>query len=269
MNYKETVWNKLYRSVTDMGIEIPTKSQNGREYKHILPVSGKDVFEYLGINPRELPLEDLHKDINHLNSSQLLCFNAFSPFILNGEIVKEMGSVLNLPILIGGKCHFEYKDDMRWGASMQLEDTQFDFHIDKSKTTPEIFIEVKFTEDTFGKANVRPDDYHADKANFYREKLCGVVSRKDGENLTEKDIFDNYQLMRNILRTKNKDVVVVFITDNNNRGTNKAINDFCNNYIIHKRDNVIFKTWQEINAAWPLSMEKPFQFCCFEDSSHS
>lgn len=268
MRYDEQVKLKL-SEILPQGISRGVF--RGRAYNHILPIEERAheaqraaILKYLGIdiNPALLPENRYHKDIHHLNSSQLLCYNVFSRLINNSKTNEDMVKLfkkLHLSISLNQECKFEARDSLEWEEENEYEGTSFDFHIEGES---EIFFEIKFTENGFGKAPKGPR--HERKIRQLYIPLirsCPLLSN----DMSIEDVRDNYQLIRNVIRWRNNDTKIVFITDKRNLATENAIKYFKENFLIEPSGNVLFLTWQEIKNAWmSIDIEMPFQFICFE-----
>lgn len=244
-------------------------------FTHILPIKSKNsrsariesIQHYLGVTiednfiPQKRPREKepLHVYAHHLNSSQLLCYMAFRPFLTDShnptaEFVKLL-SDCGINISENAYCEFEYSDGMMWGD--KAEGTSFDFHI--SDGDSEYFFEIKFTEDGFGKAE--DSDYHIRKINdIYLDKIKNISGNSE---ISADDCLEYYQLIRNVIRGDRESKTVVFITDACNPSTNKDWKQFKDKMLQHPSVKVIPLTWQAINKNWPDGIEKPFQFVCF------
>lgn len=268
--------------------------RNGKctKFAHILPLSydmnsaanranaikkflGLDCAKYLG--PK---LIGLHQYAHHLNSSQTLCIQFFSALIdgnyphltAKHELVELLKSI-GITIHTGAECKFEYKEKHKKEYTFAIhnnegkyEGTSFDFYIKDNDI--EVFFEIKFTEDGFGKASKNinhpeKEKRHKEKAEQYKKLLLNperIISLK--QEPTVDDILTYYQLFRNIIRVgENK--YVVFITDENNHSTEIDKENFKEKFGEPK--NVVFLTWQKIRekagAIYPG--ELPFQFDAF------
>jgi len=170
--------------------------RNNKQYAHILPELLKyqnilltyrdDIISYLQENKIKL-----HNDFHHLNSSQALCLNLFSPFCITNNlslILQIMGiddSIVSYS--------FEYIQDKK-------EYTNFDFFINGKKYN--YYFEVKYTEQKYDDESM--DESHIKKyESIYKEKL-----REIG-NIDIKLFFENYQIFRNIINAKNDKVIFV------------------------------------------------------------
>ena len=166
--------------------------RKGQAYPHILPSDRKE----LNILPpyREEFWQKatadkikLHTDFHHLNSSQAAAFNLFFPALV--ESATTQCALVNA--LVGKEGAI---DQWTFEAIPDSDEgTNFDLFI-QLQTGGKIYVEVKFTELSFGAAN--PDDAHRTKLEgLYRQRLTDLVT---AGFLEEASFFPNYQLLRNI-----------------------------------------------------------------------
>ena len=272
-SYKKRVISKLSQVKTWAGNGV--FKRQGCYYKpYILPLEGennprnraKAIEKYLGFDcstyfPTGL---GLHQYAHHLNSSQTLCLMFFSRLIEEKQITNFIKNAFGIEMHEGAEVHFEYRQDSpisdkesRYqfiiNGNVEYEGTSFDFHIQDGHT--EIFFEIKFTEDGFGKAT--NDARHKCKAKQYQNLLPEDIRIKT----TQDDILKFYQLFRNIIRVDQKNKYVIFITDANNPSTNRDICKFkklidCDLSPMH----IQFKTWQELSEIYRAFAELPLQF---------
>lgn len=214
-------------------------------------------------------LVGLHQYAHHLNSSQQLCMKFFSELIDNDlcateKMVMFIKNALGIDIHVGAKCTFEYAEkfdpylfdvDKDGNLIKGYEGTSFDFHIKDGST--EIYFEIKFTEDGFKKE--KEDPRHKAKAKKYME--CAPKFLQD-KIKTPGEFLKQYQIYRNIIRAKDSDKYIVFITDGNNPATNRDIRSIED---LHLPKNIIFKTWQELIAFYPAKVELPIQLKAIQD----
>lgn len=262
-------------------LEDSCKSASEKRAEAIEKYLGLKVAEFLGHK-----LKGLHQYSHHLNSSQTLCIQFFSAlidgnyphFTAKQELVELLKSI-GITIHTGAECKFEYKEEDKeeykfkvhnqYGKEViEYEGTSFDFHIKDNDI--EVFFEIKFTEDGFGKAcknKKHPENMerHKEKAEQYKKLLLNIpkqiLSLKQEPSVDE--ILMNYQLFRNLIRVgENK--YVVFITDAKNTSTKAEKKNFQKKY--EKSKNVIFVTWQKIRevAIDLYPHELPFQFEWFK-----
>ena len=174
-------------------------------------------------------------------------------------MVKFMKDAFQITIKEGARCVFEYKEnkDQKYIFDVlgdkEYEGTSFDFYINDGDV--EVFFEIKFTENGFGKA--KADDRHVCKVQQYIE----LLPRGLRDKVDESSFFKYYQLFRNIIRAKNENKYVIFVTDANNPSTNKQIEDFQTSFESDlDSKHVVFKTWQELKESYPYPGKLPFQF---------
>ena len=225
--------------------------------EHILPIpSGKSiqniVKEYNVLKCLKgvdfLIEKDLHRYAHHLNSSQLMCYNFFRPYIIkegsktspNDALIDLLSKYIAINQCSKAECHFEYVQ----GGEYEGEDTNFDFYLKSDET--EVFFEIKYTEAGFGKCE--DDDRHKDKfARIYNGLIKKCPAIKD--SITFNDEFrKNYQLFRNSIRATGKNKYVIFIYDENNQYCKDQLDEFLKKYITddYKNMNIIGITWQDL-----------------------
>jgi hypothetical protein len=130
----------------------------------------------------------LHPFFHHLTSSQAMCFNLFYPFIQFPELLPAL-----LQALLGeteevAAAEFEH-------VHCKEEGTNFDFYL-RLKSDRHVFIECKFTEPEFGKAE--DNERHRTKfREVYLGKLQLGQKLRQG-SIAEDVFFTHYQLYRNI-----------------------------------------------------------------------
>lgn len=172
---------------------------NKKYYSYILPndkfekniIRGK--FGDILINMFHSSSMKKHLGFHHLNSSQALAFNLFAPAIYE----EKLDLILK---------HIDFDDVVDESEFEHIEDkkefTNFDFYI-KGRDR-KYFFEVKYTEGNFG--SVADDDSHKEKyEKLYKNDLKNI------SEISKKSFFEKYQLWRNILYSKNSDVVIFVI----------------------------------------------------------
>ncbi len=249
-NYKNNTLN-----INENGIY----RRNNRRYQHILPDLDKQMNilktykqEFYNSSYQKI---SYHPDFHHLNSSQAMCINFFYP------LIKEKRLDLILGILgITGQINydperenilFEKKSDL--DKYSQGNQTNFDFYI-KLDSGTNIYFEIKYTENNFGKADLNgalkskdPDKYAKKYKDLYKPLLANNPAiNKDYK--TEAEFYNNYQLLRNLLHI-NKDSYVIFIYPEENSGISKGVM-LAKNNIIEKgwESHFIPITWEDIVA---------------------
>lgn len=192
--------------------------------------------------------KDLHRYAHHLNSSQLMCYNYFRPLIDEKghasekliSILKAMG--INIESSCNSQCVFEYEQNSG-GWETEGRKTNFDFYVKSEET--EVFFEIKYTEQGFGKA--KKDKAHKDKYdNFYKAKISECHAIAPSINKYDDYFINNYQLIRNVIRITDKNKYVVFIYDDNNEIVNSQLNEFIKTNIVQLKENIICVTWQKM-----------------------
>lgn len=259
--FKEKVLDKLadYKKNVLKIEENGIFRYRGKKYpkEHILPIpSGKSiqniVKEYNVLKCLKgvdfLIEKDLHRYAHHLNSSQLMCYNFFRPYIikegsktsLNDALIDLLSKYIAINQCDDAECHFEYVQ----GGEYEGEDTNFDFYLKSDET--EVFFEIKYTEAGFGKCE--DDDRHKDKfARIYNGLIKKCPAIKD--SITFNDEFrKNYQLFRNSIRATGKNKYVIFMYDENNQYCKDQLDEFLKKYITddYKNMNIIGITWQDL-----------------------
>ena len=278
-NYREKIITTLSKEARKNGKEIVYgcwKGETQDAYTHILPLNGgkntkearRDAIQkYLGIKIDDKFLSKngaLHQYAHHLNSSQLLCYMALRPLLIDDsktkyyrptEALKMLLASQNINISECAQCEFEYNDHLMWKERNIPEGTSFDFHI--KDNNHEYFFEIKFTEDGFGKAE--KDDEHIQKFNeLYLNKIEKVINKV----ISVEECVKYYQLFRNIIRGDSDSKTIVFITDKNNPATEEEIKIFSKEYLTDTTVRYLFLKWQDMYKELPLDFH-PFQFICF------
>lgn len=163
--------------------------------KNLLPLS-------IGINS-----DDYHMYAHHLNSSQLMCINFFSPIQKEEkillEIIKRQLKLKISPETRIVKSKFEHTPDGK-------KHTNFDFYLELTNGM-KIYVEVKYTENGFGgitKDKKYPDRYEKEWNGFYEKQLKDSMYLKD---MSDADFYKNYQINRNIAYVKSDKDFVCFV----------------------------------------------------------
>lgn len=227
--------------------------------EHILPIpkgesKEKVVKEYNVLSclkDKEFLIErkDLHHFAHHLNSSQMMCYNFFRPYIEldekgkarpNKDLIKLLGDCkLDIKTCNDAECQFEYVQ----GDEYKEEGTNFDFYLRSGET--EVFFEIKYTEEGFGKC--KNDEKHEEKFKKVYQGLIGNCDAIKNPVRFDDEFRKYYQLFRNSIRAKDKNKYVVFIYDENNNCCKKQLKKFRENYITDKyKIHIIGITWQEL-----------------------
>ena len=126
---------------------------------------------------------------------------------------------------------------------MRRKDKLRDFYL-KTEEGTQIFFEIKYTEEGFGKA--KNDEAHRDKYNrTYKDALIKSTWIKDSaKNML--NFFDHYQVMRNLLAIDNKSYVV-FIYPKDNDVVNKAAEEAKTSIVTQAgRKHLITINWETL-----------------------
>lgn len=178
---------------------------------HILPLKNrKDNIQPDNILPeyRKLFFDSeyakikFHRYFHHLNSSQAMCINLFFPLITEGSL-----NLMTEYLGINGGCDLVAKFEKESELEKATRRTNFDFHLQCSDSScSDIFFEVKYTENGFGKA--KADEEH--KIKFQETYLPLVDKSKYLNEVCRKEKFflDHYQLLRNLVHVDDTKYVV-------------------------------------------------------------
>lgn len=194
-------------------------------YDHVLPDDYKEL-NFIGNTYKEvLKLKNKIKfhSITNLKSSQVMCLNLFIPF-MNEKYKHLLIGVLNKYNVINTKSKIV---DFVFEKEYVLEGkTCFDLYL-KLEDNTQIFFEIKYTEDGFGR-------YSKTKTNVietYYKKLFKESLNLNKYDLDNKDNIkffeDNYQIFRNVSFVKTKTDHCVFLYPFKNYKCMKEINNFC------------------------------------------
>lgn len=263
MSYKKFK-EDVYKHLSDYKNEVlhvnadGVYKYRGKDYlkPYILPVTGDKIEVVKRYNQLEsvrccnpfLISKDLHRYAHHLNSSQLMCYNFFRPFVdvKEGNVIrptKELIEILknngiDIEWSADAICDFEYIQDD--------EGTNFDFYLRSGKT--EVFFEIKYTEYGFGTFKQSDEvNRHREKyENIYKNRIKNCPAIKDGIKFDD-EFRKNYQLIRNVIRVNNKQSYSVFIYDERNNKVVSQFNQFKESYVICEyTGNIIGITWQKL-----------------------
>jgi hypothetical protein len=198
-------------------IDIENGTYRGHEKIHILPKDKRDK--------NLLPLstgikkKDYHMYAHHLNSSQMMCINFFSPLINEKnifiEIICNQLNITKTPDMQIKTMIFEYTPD-------GFKHTNFDFYVELINGI-KFYFEVKYTESEFGSTNkdIRHlDRYQREWDNFYKEQLSCSMHLK---NISQAEFYSNYQINRNIAYVKSENDYVCFLYPFDNCNLHKEV----------------------------------------------
>ena len=249
-NYTKNRWAHLARYAVERGLRC-CGLYRGRAYCHILFV--EDECKKFDVVKKNLLkgvegdlLKNLHPDAHHLNSSQILCYNFFRPYIdENGGATQGLVDLLSnqgIPIEKGAKCTFEYTDNLDKMETPRDKPTEFDFHIIGSDV--EVFFEIKYTENGFKSA--KKDNNHKEKYELVYKPL---LEKAPCLNLIPefKEFAKLYQLYRNAIRITDKNKHLILLYPKNNTTVNKEATTFLENKIREEyRGNIHILHWEDI-----------------------
>jgi len=237
---------------------------NKKAYSHILP---EDLID-LNFLPMTKPITGLnmtqkinfHSGAHHLNSSQIMCINFFSPLLRDDEGLSILKTVLekeiNIKFANGAyiqKACFEYTPDSQ-------EKTSFDFFVEMS-TGKKIFFEIKYTENRFGSIHIDPKN-----PSKYSDKWCNIYSSKIKSSLylkgfSENDFYKNYQIWRNISYIVNNSDYVVFLFPFSNKVLTKEVNNTIGFPKSKRYPNVSAQDWSSfVKTALNLTKNTKYYF---------
>ena len=214
-----------------------------KQYPHILPFKNKydnllktyksKLIEYLIDKNIKL-----HICFHHLNSSQAMCLNFFYPLVKE----KELGLIIEF---LGFKNEIVNYDSVCFEKDglekvYNSRPTSFDFYFE-TNSYKKFYFEIKYSESEFGKAKINPEKINKFKT-VYQKYLAPLRAKYHNE----KEFFDNYQILRNIIHIK-EDSYVVFIYPNNNKKVKMQAENVKNDMLILKYHNHFFPiTWENL-----------------------
>ena len=258
--FKENVLNKLADYKKDV-LKIEESGifrYRGKKHpkKHILPIPpGKSIQDIVKeynvlkcLKSEDFLIEkDLHRYAHHLNSSQLMCYNFFRPYIIkegsktcpNDALIDLLSKYIAINKCDDAECQFEYVQ----GGEYEGEGTNFDFYLKSGGT--EVFFEIKYTEAGFGKCD--NDNRHEEKFKRIYAGLIDKCPAIEGSITFNDEFCNNYQLFRNSIRATGKNKYVIFIYEENNQYCKQQLDEFLEKFITddYKNKNIIGITWQD------------------------
>jgi hypothetical protein len=202
---------------------------------HILPIAHRDknILERYRVQffSSEYFELKLHQFFHHLNSSQALCINLFYPLIVDNAL----GLFLKfLDIAPEGdlRALFEKESDIEVAARR----TSFDFYVQLAVHS-NIFVEVKYTEDGFGRAKI--DEEHRTK--FLKTYLPLVEnSRFLMPGCQEVKFFlSHYQILRNLVHISDTSHVVLLFPSANTAVAKEA--GYARNHLLTEAGRAMLK----------------------------
>lgn len=219
-------------------------------HRHILSISQGnsqlDTIKAYNLIPeaKEKPFINtfkIHPDGHYLNSSQIMCYNFFSPLIEDtgkpSELLIKLFQAF-CPTLGNSdeaKCVFEYVQNG--------EPTNFDFYL--SSDDCEVFCEIKYSERNFSKSGGGSDP-HNQYETIYRPMIESTKELWKGAISENAIMNDCFQLFRNALRAVDVNHYVMFICPNDRTDLYKSYSNFRNKYMKDTVKNVMFVTWESL-----------------------
>lgn len=231
------------------GQEVRNKQMH--TYYHVLKKSDnkkQQVCKYNILNGVNIDMfvneVTMQKDADHLNSSQVLCYNFFRPLLDNDKIgLIKLLSSYGIQISNNIQCKFEYNPDEH-GKDGRLEKTEFDFHIYDQTNGVEVFFEIKYTEGEFGKWNNKSateENYN----NFYLPMVPRSIALKTELIKYDKRFKSDYQLFRNSLRVRSENQYSIFIFPKEDKRLIRQFNSFSEDFVL-KKENVQCWYWEDL-----------------------
>lgn len=186
----------------------------GKEYRfgYILPIGSelKNVIPYRSYVAQSiLDGIDLHRYYHHLNSSQIMCINFFYP-LMKEELLQHILTILDIP----GEVEINEFEKASELEGSNYRKTKFDFYI-KTKDGKNIYFEIKYTENGFGKAE--NDLEHQKKFTDVYEPKLRQTEVINSEFKSRETFFENYQIIRNVINI-DENSYVVFLYPEENKG---------------------------------------------------
>lgn len=192
-----------------------------KPYKHILP---KELLKlnYLKM-ATPLDVKKLHTYAHHLNSSQIMCINFFSPIIENPKLLID---ILNIHLPIKNTNKLEVKAKFEYIPDKQKR-TNFDFYIKLSsgENIYNIYFEIKYTENGFTSISKPKQDtarYEGAWKDFYKNQTDKSLHLK---GITPSEFYGNYQINRNIAYIVNEKDYVCFVYPFDNNSLQQKMNE--------------------------------------------
>lgn len=183
----------------------------------------------------EFKLDDkkLHRYAQHLNSSQILCYNFFRPLEDDKEKLSKQFENIGINIKVIDKIEFEYCDGMDKFGDISGE-TNFDYYVGSDYCN--IYCEIKYTEKKFG--SCKNDIKHNEKFNYYKEYLSYILkTHLTLDDINKNDFFKYYQLFRNAIRVRNKNTDhCLFIIPYEREDLKREFDDWHKKYINDELD---------------------------------
>ena len=202
----------------------------------------------------------LHAYSHHLNSSQMMCINFFYPFANQNQIKRHLISVIQNHCLEQFKINnpenlrFEFEYESGIDKYNKQRSTNFDLRI--SNNNINLYFEIKYTEDRFGKCYDKKKSSYQEK---YYEKYEGLAKKVIDKKYVSDDIFyDNYQIMRNLVHINNNSYVIFLYHDQNETIMEQA--EDARDFLKEEYQNrLICLTWDDLYSEIKKEMKSVFE----------
>ena len=178
---------------------------------------------------------NLQSDANHLNSSQMFCFNLMEPLrsVSQRATMKQLLAGEPFAIPLKGEIvdtRYEY-------VASTKEDTHFDFVV-KTDLLETVYFEFKYTESGFKKGKLSRE-----RIAFYRQWLGYSSNLKDLINKQgEMELERHYQIYRNVSYVRGEHEFSVFLFPGANKVLDEELSEvrglyqFVNVRVVHVED---------------------------------
>jgi len=150
-------------------------------------IGGQYDKEFLACIKRIKEKGELRDDFCHMTSSQAFAVNFFIPLIKEKRLSALGGFCDGVDY---DACDFEVVKD-------QKEETHFDFYMPGLPGSPTVSVEVKYSENDFGKPKEITEKHHWKYDNIFGPNLKKAACIP----IVESQLFEYYQIWRNILYT--------------------------------------------------------------------
>lgn len=276
-NYKEYRKNILEKLEEYKTNYLDIKEQGtykGEKYKHILPKKQEKsnlispLDNLYGKIKKEIKF---HRCFRHLNSSQALTINYFYPF-KEGIMDLDKSDLNNiLREFIGLKSNISSMELEKVSDKEKSDTTKTNFDVYMETADNEkVYIEAKYTEEGFGKANYKSKTVLDDNKSIIMAKLLAEKIVDDDKYIKKFEVYknvvdqynlktiinpkylkmtnfyDNYQIMRNLLHI-DKDSFVYFIIPCENKSAEselKIIEEVISDDSYKSRIGIIY--WEDL-----------------------
>lgn len=215
----------------------------GKPYDHILPNDSESknfidpgYYDFSKLYKHKLIIKSnqagsievgLHINYAHLNSSQVMCINYFTPLLFYQVLLKEIIRVFTGVKLSGNITgNFEYTPN-------EIDNrTSFDFYLE-DETRQKLYFEIKYTEQRFGVKKCDANDW-----NKVWHKM--IANSAYLNNISIEKFYKDYQINRNICRVRdtNRDHVCFIVPQKSS--------DIWRKQYDHRYKNVHWIPWESL-----------------------